>query len=82
MYGHRDSFKVDLRIVFQDVKEHKGDIKVSTIIGTEAQTVKQVSSWKPSGITWVRVEPRAVALTSNTAVNKSDELSWDRAEAR
>ena len=36
LYGHKDSFKVELRIVFQDVKamkEHKVDIKVSTITG-------------------------------------------------
>ena len=40
---------LELRIdVLQDVKmkkEHKVDIKVSTIIGTEAKIVKQVSSW-------------------------------------
>ena len=39
---------------FQDVKamkEHKVDIKVSTIIGTGAKTAKQVSSWRPAGIT-------------------------------
>ena len=44
-YRHSDSFTVELRM----------DIKVSTIIGTEAKIVKQVSSWKPAGITLVRV---------------------------
>ena len=82
MYGHSDSFMVELRIdVFQDVKamkEHKVDIKVSTIIGTEAKIVKQVSSWRPAGITWVRLEPRTTRTTRNT----SDEVSWDRAKAR
>ena len=63
-------------------KEHKVNIKVSTIIGTEAKIVKQVSSWKPAGITWVRVGLTAAALTPNTAANTSDELFWDRAEAR
>ena len=57
MYGHNDNFMVELRInVFQDVKamkEHKVDIKVSTIIGTEAKIVTQVSSWRPAGVTWV-----------------------------
>ena len=72
LYGHKDSSKVELRMA----------IKVSTIIGTEAKTVKQVSSWKRAGITWVRVEPRAAALTPNTAANTSDETSWDRAKAR
>ena len=54
LYGHSDSFKVEVRIVFQDVnamKEHKVDIKVSTIIGTEVNIVKQVSNWKPAGVT-------------------------------
>ena len=55
LYGHKDSFEVELKIdVLQDanaMKEHKLDIKASTIIGTEAKTVKQVSSWKPTGIT-------------------------------
>ena len=53
LYGHKDSFEVELKIgVLQDanaMKEHKVDIKVSTII------VKQVSPWEPAGITWVRV---------------------------
>ena len=71
-YGHRSSSKVELRM----------DVKVSTIIGTEAKILKQVSSWKPACITWVRVELRAAALTPNTATNTSDELSWDRAKAR
>ena len=31
------------------------DIKVSTIIGTDAKIVKQVSSWNPAGIPLVRV---------------------------
>ena len=44
MYGHNDSFMVGLRM----------DIKVSTIIGFEAKIAKQVSSWKPAGITWVK----------------------------
>ena len=86
LYGHRDSFEVELKIdVLQDanaMKEHKVDISVSTIIETEAKIVKQVSSWKTAGITWVRVEQRARGLTPNTATNTSDELSWDRAEAR
>ena len=30
------------------------DIEVSTIIGTETKTVNQVSSWRSTGITWVR----------------------------
>ena len=47
-----------------------------------AKIVRQVSSWKPDGITWVRVELGAAALTPNTAANKSDELSWDQAEVR
>ena len=84
MYGHKGSFKMELRIdVFQDVtamKEHEVDIKVST--RTEAKIVKQVSSWKPTGITWVRVEPRAAALTPKTAENKSDEQFCNRAKAR
>ena len=67
MYGHNDSFMVELRIdAFQDVtamKEHKMDIEVSTIIGTDAKIVKQVSSWRPAGITWVRGKPKAAALT-------------------
>ena len=73
--GHTDSVMVELRIdVFQDVKEikeHKVDLKLSTIIGTENKIVKQVSSWRQAGITWVRMEPRAAVLTPNT----SDELS-------
>ena len=75
---------LELRIdVLQDVKmkkEHKVGIKVSTIIGTEAKIVKQVSSWRPAGITWVRVEPRTAALTANTVANTSGETSWDRAK--
>ena len=80
--GHSDSVMVGLRIdVFQDVKamkERTVDFEVSTIIGTETKIVKQVSSWRQAGITWVRVGPRAAALTPNT----SDELSWDHAKAR
>ena len=57
------SFRVEWTMeVFQNMtsmKEHKVDIEVSTIIGTEIK------------ITWVRLNP-----------NASDELSWDRAEAR
>ena len=45
----------------------KVDINVSTVIGTDTKILKQVSSWKPAGITWVRVEPRAEALAPNTA---------------
>ena len=30
----------------------------------------------------VRMEPRAAALTPNTAANTSDETSWNRAKAR
>ena len=37
----------------------QSDVKVSTIIGTEANIVSQVSSWNPTGIKWVRVELRA-----------------------
>ena len=66
LYGHRDSFKVELRIdVLQDanaMQEHKVGIKVSTIIGTEAKIVKQISSWKPASITWVRMDLRAAAF--------------------
>ena len=47
------------------------DIEVSTIIGTETKIVKQVSFWRPAGITWVRLKP-----------STADELSWDRAKAR
>ena len=72
MYGHSHSFVVEVWT----------DIKVSTIIGIEARIVKQTSSWRPAGITWVRVEPRAAALTLNTAANTSDETSWDLAKAR
>ena len=72
---HSDRVRVELRIdVFQNVtsmKEHQVDIEVSTIIGTETKIVKQVSSWRPAGITWVRLKP-----------NTADELSWDRAKAR
>ena len=72
---HSDSFRVEWRIdVFQNVKsmkEHKVDIEVSPIIGTETKIVKQVSSWRPAGITWVRLKPKT-----------ADELSWDRAKAR
>ena len=45
---------------------------------TEAKIVNRVSSWRPAGITWVRLEPRTTRTTRNT----SDELSSDRAEAR
>ena len=72
---------MELRIdVFKDVKamkEHHVDFEVSTIIGTKTKIVKQVSSWRQAGITWVRMDPRA-ALSPNT----SDELSWDRAKPR
>ena len=44
--------------------------------------MKQVSCWTPARITWVRVGLRAAALTSNTAANTYDELSWVRAKAR
>ena len=54
LYGHRGSFMVELRIdVLQDanaMKEHKEDTTVSTITGTEAKIVKQISSWRPAGI--------------------------------
>ena len=83
-HGHSHSFMVELRIdVFLDVKamkEHKVDIEVSTIIGTEAKIVKQVSTWRPAGITWVRLEN--TAATTKTMRNTSDELSWDRAKVR
>ena len=80
MHGHSDSFMVELRIdEFQDMKAMKEHTK---IIGTEAKIVKQASSWRPAGITWIRAEPKAVALTPNTAANTSDETSWDRAKAR
>ena len=55
------------------------DIKVSTIIGTAAKIVKQVSSWKPAGIP---VGQSGTALTPNAAATTSDETSWDRAHAR
>ena len=42
----------------------------------------QISSWGIAGVTWVRVEPRAAALTLNTAANRSDETSWDLVKAR
>ena len=65
-YGHSDSFMVELRIdVFQDVKamnEHEVDIEVLMI-------VKQVSSWRPAGITWVRLEN--TAATTKTMRNTS-----------
>ena len=75
MYGHFDNFMVELT-------EHEVDIKVSTTMGIEATILRQVSSWRPAGITWVRVELRAAALTPNTAANKSDELFCDRTKAR
>ena len=59
-----------------------GHMKASTTIGTEAKIVKQILSWRPVGITWVRVAPSAAALTPNTAATASDETSWDRAKAR
>ena len=31
---------------------------MSTIIGTETKIVKQVSSWRSAGITWVRLRPK------------------------
>ena len=72
---HSDRVRVELRIdVFQNVtsmKEHQVDIEVSAIIGTETKIVKQVSSWIPAGLTWVRLKP-----------STADELSWDRAKAR
>ena len=76
MYVHGDDFKVELRIdVFQNAKvmsEHKVDIEVSTIIAlgqnTGANIVKQLSSWRSAGITWVRLEhSRAAALTLERA---------------
>ena len=96
MYVRGDDFMVELMIdVFQDAKvmsEHKVDIEVSTIIrlgqNTKAKIVKRVSSRRPAGITWVRLEQsRAAALTPRTAAttkttkNTSDELSWKRAKA-
>ena len=55
---------------------------------TKAKIVKRVSSWRPAGITWVRLEQsRAAALTPSTATttrttrNTSAELSWERAKA-
>ena len=66
-----DSFTVEWRMdVFQDVKalkEHKVDIKSATITQTTTKIVKQVSNWRPAGITWVRLEPGAAVLTPNTA---------------
>ena len=58
-------------------REHKVDFEVAALIGTETKIVKQVSSRRPVGITWVRMEPRAAALTPKT----SDKLSWDPAKA-
>ena len=79
---HNDNLRVELKIeVFQDaqaLKMHKMDIKMSTIIGIAAKIVKQMSSWRPAGITWVRLEPRMTRTTRNT----SDEPSWDRAKTR
>ena len=69
--------------MFQDLKtmeEHKVDTEVSTIIETEAKIVKQVSSWRLAGVTWVRLEN--TAATTKTMRNTSDELFWDRAKAR
>ena len=84
MEVHIDSFMVELRVdVFQDVKamkEHKVDIEVLTIIGTEAKIMKQVSSWGPAGIKWVRLEN--TGATTESMRNTSDELSWDGAKAR
>ena len=96
MYVHGDDFMVEVRIsVFQDVKvmlEQNVGLEALTIIGpgqnTKAKIVKRVSSWRPAGITWVRLEQsRAAALTPSTATttrttrNTSDELSWERAKA-
>ena len=81
---------------FQDVKvmsEHEVDINMSIIIGTGQNTktkvVKQVSSWRPAGITLVRLEQsRAAELATNTdATTKTmrtttNEFSWERAQAR
>ena len=47
MYGHSDSFMADLRIdvlrYVKAMKEHKVDIKVSTIIGTEANQDRETN---------------------------------------
>ena len=82
VYGHKHSFMVELRIdVLRDVKAMKEhNVDITTVSGTEAKIVKQVSSWRPAGITWVRGEPRAAVLTPNTAANTSDETSLDRAK--
>ena len=75
---HSDSFMEELRM----------DIKSATIIETATKIVKQVSNWRPAGITWVRWGPRAAVLTPNTAAttrttrNALNELSWDRAKPR
>ena len=89
---HSVSFRVEWRMdVFQDVKalkEHKVDSEAATIIGTATKIVKQVSNWRPAGITRFSLEPRAAVLTPNTAAttrttrNTSSELSWDRAKPR
>ena len=97
MYVHGNEFTVELRTDgFQDAKvmsEHEVDMNASIIIGTGQNThtkvVKQVSSWRPAGITLVRMEQsRAAELSTNTDAttktmrNTTDEFSWERAEAR
>ena len=61
------SFTMEWRMdVFQDVKalkEHNVDIKSATITESATKIVKQVSNWRPAGITWVRLEPRAAVLS-------------------
>ena len=80
-YVHGDEFTVELRTDgFQDAKamsEHDVDINASNIIGTGQNTktkvVTQVSSWRPAGITLVRLEQsRAAELATNTDATTKD----------
>ena len=91
---HDNEFMMELKTDgFQDVKvmsEHEVEINASIIIGTGQDThtkvVKQVSSWRPAGITLVSMEQwRAAELSTNTDAttktmrNTTDEFSWERA---
>ena len=73
---HSVSFRVEWRMdVFQDVKalkEHIVDSEAATIIGTATKIVKQVSKWRPAGITRFRLEPRAAVLTPKNCCNDKD----------
>ena len=74
-YVHDNELTVELKTDgFQDAKvvsEHEVDINASIIIGTgqdtETKVMKQVASWRPAGITLVRLEQsRAAELATNT----------------